>query len=367
MNSPEIPVAPSSVRLADVAKAAGVSHGTASNAFSRPQIVREELRDRVYEAAKTLGYAGPDPKGRLLRAGKVNAIGVATAEPMAYFFEDPFARELMSGIAEACDAHGAGMALVSAQNDERLAWNIQSALVDGFILLCIEGGSRLVELTQERSLPFIALALSWDDPSISALGIDNYGGARMAARHLVDLGHRNFGVLAIEFDEDRDGPITFEEAEKAVYFTSRDRLRGYFDVLGEAGIETGAVPVYETRSGRASVVAGLDYIFSRADPPTALLAMSDRIALIALEWLAERGLTVPGDVSVVGFDGVPEGRVSKPALTTVTQPIAAMGRRAVEAILDGDGTVLRETLPLAFEIRASTAPPNTDRLTAPGR
>src|SRR5687767_6489495 len=100
-------------KLADVAKAAGVSQGTVSNVFNRPQLVRPEVRARVLNAAEELGYRGPDPKGRLLRAGKVNAIGVASPEPLAYFFDDPFARVLMAGISEACDAAGAGIALVS--------------------------------------------------------------------------------------------------------------------------------------------------------------------------------------------------------------------------------------------------------------
>src|ERR687897_3415689 len=123
------PVQKSAVRLEDVAKAAGVSRGTASNVFSRPEIVREEMREKVLAAAQQLGYAGPDPRGRLLRAGKVNAIGVATAEPLSYFFDDPFARTVMSGISQACDATGAGISLVSAANQEQLAWNIQSAVV----------------------------------------------------------------------------------------------------------------------------------------------------------------------------------------------------------------------------------------------
>ena len=147
------------VRLADIAKAAGVSHGTASNVFARPEIVREEVRERVKAAAEAMGYAGPDPKGRLLRAGKVNAIGVATDEPLSYFFDDPFARVMMASISQACDATGAGISLVSAANNEQLAWNIQSALVDGFIVFCIEGSSRLVELARERKLPFVALDL----------------------------------------------------------------------------------------------------------------------------------------------------------------------------------------------------------------
>src|SRR3954471_19987947 len=122
------------IRLADVARAAGVSQGTASNGFNRPQLVREEVRGRVEAMARSMGYRGPDPKGKLLRAGKVNAIGVATAEPLSYFFDDPYARTMMASISQACDATGAGISLVSAANGEQLAWNIQSALVDGFIV-----------------------------------------------------------------------------------------------------------------------------------------------------------------------------------------------------------------------------------------
>ena len=244
-------------RLADVARAAGVSQGTVSNVFNRPNLVREEVRDHVHEVALNLGYRGPDPKGRLLRAGKFNAIGVATSDPLAYFFDDPFARELMQGMAEACDANGAGLSLVSARNSERLAWNIESALVDGLVLLCIDDGERLVELTRERQLPFIAL--------------------------------------------------------------------------------------------------GLDHIFAQATRPTALLCMSDRVALLTLDWLKARGLRVPQDISVVGFDGVPEATRSSPPLTTIAQPIAEIGRRAVQAIIDHDGAVHREVLPVELIIGGSTA------------
>ena len=190
-------VARGSVKLSDVAKAAGVSQGTASNVFSRPNLVREEVRERVRATARELGYAGPDPKGRLLRAGKVNAVGVATEEPLSYFFEDEFARVLMQGMAEACDAAGAGLALVSAKNDERLAWNIQSALVDGFVLFCIEGGERLVRLSRERQLPFIALALGTENDSVATVEVDSLAGGRLAAEHLVGLGHRKFAVVAL--------------------------------------------------------------------------------------------------------------------------------------------------------------------------
>ncbi|MBZ9704920.1 MULTISPECIES: LacI family DNA-binding transcriptional regulator [unclassified Mesorhizobium] len=345
------------VRLADIAKAAGVSHGTASNVFSRPEIVREEVRERVRATAEAMGYAGPDPKGRLLRAGKVNAIGVATAEPLSYFFEDPFARVMMAGISQACDATGAGISLVSAANTEQLAWNIQSALVDGFIVFCIEGGSRLVELARERKLPFVALDLDSEDGSVAAIGVDNIAGASLAARHLTELGHRRFAVLALPFADGRTGIISPEELRAAAYAGTRDRLTGYFRELSRVGIDTSKVPVYETANDAATTKAGLETIFASGEPPTAILAMSDRMALATLEWLSARGLNVPDDVSVIGFDGVPEAALSEPPLTTVAQPIAEMGRLAVKAILENDGKVSRQLLPVELIVRASSAPP----------
>ncbi|RWE66101.1 LacI family DNA-binding transcriptional regulator [Mesorhizobium sp.] len=344
------------IRLADIAKAAGVSHGTASNVFSRPEIVREEVRERVKAAAEAMGYAGPDPKGRLLRAGKVNAIGVATTEPLSYFFDDPFARAMMAGISEACDATGAGIALVSAGNQEKLAWNIQSALVDGFILFCIEGGSRLVELTRERKLPFVALELGFDDDTVSAIGVDNVAGARLAAHHLAELGHRRFAVLSLPFADDRTGPVSPEQVRTAVYPGTRDRLVGYFEALSRFGVDTAVIPVYETENDKASTRAGLETIFASAEP-TAILAMSDRIAMAAIEWLAARGIAVPGDVSIIGFDGVPDAALCDPPLTTIAQPIAEIGRRAARTILDFDGTVRRETLGVELVVRATSGPP----------
>src|SRR5258707_7247530 len=117
------------VKLADVARAAGVSQGTASNVFSRPEVVRPEVRKRVEASAKELGYSGPDPKGRLLRGGKVNAIGVVVSEKLTDFFDDPYNREFMAGIAEVCDERGAGVSLISAADERAVAWSIESAVV----------------------------------------------------------------------------------------------------------------------------------------------------------------------------------------------------------------------------------------------
>ena len=118
-----------------------------------------------------------------------------------------------------------------------------------------------------------------------------------------------------------------------------------------------AVPIFETQSDAATIHPALEEIFAAPSPPTAILAESDRIAFIAIDWLKARGLSVPGDVSIVGFDGVPESATSSPPLTTVQQPIAEIGRRAVRAILDHGGEVWRETLDVQLVVRGSTSPP----------
>ncbi|PZQ47970.1 MAG: LacI family transcriptional regulator [Rhodovulum sulfidophilum] len=344
-----------SARLIDVAEAAGVSKATASNVFNRPEIVREEARARVLAAAKALGYTGPDPRGRMLSAGRVNAIGVATAEPLAYFFEDPYARRMMMGITEVCDAEGIGVSLISAATEDDFVWNIRNAVVDGLVLFCLDDAERLIAASRERNLPFVALSFAEANETAPMVGIDDAAGARLAAEHLLALGHRRFGVLAMEFADGGEGLATPERIEAARYLSSRDRARGYLEVLARAGIAPGTVPVYETRPEAEAVARGLETLFAAPEPPTAIFAQSDRIALEALDWLAARGIAVPEAVSVIGFDGVPEGALSRPPLTTIRQPILEIGRRAARLILDHPGEPRRETLALDLIARGSTA------------
>lgn len=348
-----------SIKLKDVAKAAGVSQGTASNVFSKPDVVRDEVREHVLAVAKALGYAGPSITGRLLRQGRVNAVGVAAIEPLNYFFEDLWARQLMSEISEICDARGAGVALVSARNDERLAWNIQSALVDGFILLCVEGGEKLVDITRQRQLPYVALAIGAADSSIPAIGVDNVSGARMAAEHVIGLGHNHLAILSTSLSEHGVGLKSEAEVRAANYSTSRDRAVGYWQAMSAAGIDRAAVPVFETREDEASTHAAMATMFAAAEPPTAILAMSDKIAMHAVDWLFRNGRSVPGDVSIVGFDGVPEGAVATPKLTTIAQPMAEIARRAVEAALGGVQVEGRQVLQTELVVRETTSRPSS--------
>lgn len=341
------------VRLKDVATAAGVSQGTASNVFSRPEVVRPEVRERVQAAARELGYAGPSLTGRLLRAGKINAIGVATAEPLTYFFEDQWARAMMAAIARECDRRGAGLSIVSAINRERPAWNIQSALVDGLILLCAEEGKMLVGQTTQRELPYVALGLDDRLGDTPGVGIDNRGGAEAAARHLVDLRHRDIAILGIGEVWNGNFP-TPDEIMATPYLTVRDRVEGYWAGLATAGIAPDQVPYADTDGEKATVWAAMERLFADRKP-TAILSMSDRAALFAIDWLATRGLSVPGDVSIVGFDGIPEGADALPGLTTVQQPFDEIAQRAVDSILEGEPIVGWPVLDLPLVVRGSTA------------
>ena len=352
----------SSIKLKDVAKAAGVSQGTASNVFSKPDVVREEVREHVLMVAKELGYGGPSVTGRLLRQGRVNAVGVAAIQPLSYFFEDPWARQLMSQISAICDARGAGVALVSALNDERLAWNIQSALVDGFVLLCVEGGDALVEITRQRRLPYVALAIAASDASIPTIGVDNISGARVAAEHLIGLGHRRLAILSTMMSEDGGGRMSEAQLDVSTFSTSRDRVLGYWLAMDAAGIARTSAPIFETREDEASTHEAMAEMFAAEEPPTAILAMSDKIALFGADWLARHGITIPGDVSIVGFDGVPEGATARPSLTTMEQPMAEIARLAVDAALGVTQVEGRQMLQTRLVIRESTAPPRAGRL-----
>jgi len=350
-----IPNMKRSVKLADVARAAGVSQGTASNVFAKPDLVRPEVRKRVEAAAAALGYHGPDPKGRLLRAGKVNAIGVVVMDDLAYFFNDPFNREFMTGVAEVCDARGAGISLVSAVDRDSAAWGIDTALVDGFILQCIEDGDRLIELARKRGLPFVAVDVD-AGPGTSSLLVDDRHGARLSAEHLLALGHRRFGMLCLDLRFDAHyGPVDAARRAEVSYGATRDRLEGYAEALAAAGITLDDVAIIEADNGRAGALAAAETLLDIAPEVTAVLAMSDVLAMGMLAAARARGRAVPAELSVIGYDDVPEAAASAPPLTTISQRVQERGRLAARMIFDS-GPPRKETAPVELVVRASTGP-----------
>jgi DNA-binding LacI/PurR family transcriptional regulator len=344
-----------SAKLADVAKAAGVSSGTASNVFNRPEIVSVEVKGRVEAAARRLGYTGPDPKGRLLRAGKVNAIGVVTSDDTAYSFVDPFMRMVMSGIAQECDARGAGVALVSTGRAGG-SWGIQSALVDGFIVHCQNVAEELVSLARERNLPLVAIDLE-AGPGTSSVLIEDRRGAYLAARHLLELGHRRIGLLSFKAGKTCcEGPVAPGHVEGAAYRFMRDRIAGYAEALAEQGLGLDALRIVEARNDRAAAARTADQLLAAEPGLTAILGMSDVLALAALDAARARGLRVPQDLSVVGFDDIADAAASDPPLTTVAQPAVEKGRVAARLVFEPDPP-RTEVLPVKLVVRGTTGPP----------
>ncbi|SMC74241.1 sugar binding domain of LacI family protein [Fulvimarina manganoxydans] len=231
----------------------------------------------------------------MLSAGRANAIGVATMEPLAYPFEDPFARRLMAAISQAWQERGIGLSLISGSREKDIAWTMESALVDGFILFCLTGAKKLIQRSRDRRLPFIALDLGGSDDRLPSVGIDNRAGAHTLTQHLLDLGHRHFAVLAMEMAANRFQQI--EVGEDVAYHASKRRLEGTFTALRERSVEPATVPVIETLSDEATIHPALEALFAAKSHPTAIIAQSDLIALITLDWLAKRGIAVPTDVS----------------------------------------------------------------------
>jgi DNA-binding LacI/PurR family transcriptional regulator len=341
--------------LDDVGKAAGVSRGTVSNVFNRPERVRPELRKKVEEAARMLGYGGPDPKGRLLKEGRFNAIGFMP--PGAYAISEvirsPYGRELLQGAAMACDAAGATLSLVNGTDETRTA-TIREALVDGFILgnvIDIE----LVASAKRRRLPFVILE-SDVGPDVNSIRIDGRAGARAAVEHLLALGHKRFAILSIRHTA---GPAIVhppgEGGLVAGFALDHERMQGFLEAMARGGLSIGDMPVIETRPGDPEAGA---LVFDHCADSTAILTMSDWQAITVLDEAARRGIDVPGHVSVVGFDGTEESARTTPPLTTVAHDVVGKGRLAAEMVLE-NGPPRQVLLPVTLMVRGSTGTPRT--------
>ena len=339
-------------KLTDVAAAAGVSLGTASNAFNRPDLVRPELREKVKEAAKKLGYSGPDPTGRLLMGGKANAIAVLPPGDMAvaHAFRSPYFRDFVLGVAEICEENGASLLVISGAEDKK-RWAIQNALVDGFIL----GHRDELELIAARQRKVPAVVMDMDaGPDASSIRIDGYKGAQLAARHLIELGHRHFAILATM--RKPCPPIWHASARglrlRHAYDLDQEKLRGYLDALKAAKIPLDDIAVVEGALSYPADAARL--LLERLGAATAVLCMADRLAIPLLEEARSRAVAVPDRLSIVGFDDAPDARGSTPPLTTIRQMIAEKGRRAARMIFEG-GAARRELMEVELVVRSSTA------------
>ena len=347
---------------------------TVSNAYNRPDQLSEATRARILQIAGELGYPGPDPAGRSLRRRRAGTVGVLLTERLPYAFADPGLVSFLHGVAaELGDAGHALLLLPTEGNPEHAL--VRNAIVDGFIVASLARDDPAVADVVSRRLPIV----TWGNlrlPGSPQIGIDNARAARAAANHLLGLGHHQFGVVAFGADKtaatqelpvDDDALGALEAVDvPGTYLAMRLRVVGFLRALADAGVDPSEVTVLD--AGGNSRIAG-ERAAARlltddgSTRPTAIFAVTDVLALGVLQAAKARGLDVPADLSVIGFDGIEEAARSSPPLTTVSQGLFEQGRSAARAVL---GAVADEPVkvprPVAeLVVRASTAPPGSPR------
>jgi DNA-binding LacI/PurR family transcriptional regulator len=351
------------VTLQTLADALGVSRTTVSNAFNRPDQLNPKLRKRVLDLAGQLGYAGPSPAGRALRSGRAGAIGVLMTEGLSYAFGDPAAVRILRGLAMEAEDVDLSLVLLPASTSSRGGPSpsaVRGSLVDAFFVYSVPEDHPSVAAALERHRP-VVIADTPRLPGIPFVGIDDRQGARDIATHVVELGHRHFGIAAFRLRaDDHRGAVDAARRRAVTYRVTRERLEGYREALEAAGIDWDDVPIHEVHpNSRAGGREAAHELFAYEPRPTAVLALSDELAFGVLDAAREARIAVPGELSVAGFDDVPDARLIDPPLTTVRQSLLEKGRAAGRMLLEAlDGREPRDTvMPVELVVRGSTGPP----------
>lgn len=343
--------------LDDVASAVGVSRATVSNAYNRPDQLSADLRNEVLRAAKRLGYAGPNPIARSLATQRTGAIAFLLDTGVSAAFSDPALSITLDALASRVDPDGHALLLLPGGDDGGpRADRILAVQADLAVAYSLADNAPALRAVKQRGLPLVVI----DQPVVpgaARVSTDDRGGAKAAARHLLELGHRRFAILSAQcLSEPRGGPLTAAEAAKSRFLDNRERLAGYLETLATAGLDPDAVPVWEVSGlSREAAMPGAAQLLDR--DPTALLCMSDELALAALAAARQRGLRVPEDLSIVGFDDTPAAAWSEPPLTTVRQDLVRKGRLAGELalhLLAGRRAPKATTLDVELVVRGST-------------
>lgn len=319
--------------LASLAAELKVSRTTISNAYNRPDQLSQELREKVLAAAKRLGYPGPDPVARSLRTRKAGAVGLVITEPLTYSFSDPAALQFVAGLAETCEETGQGLLLVSAGPGRSALdgpGSVLSAGVDGFVVYAAADDDPYLEAVLARRLPTVVVDQPRDVPGASWIGIDDYAAMRELTEYVIGLGHRELAVATMRLGAAAEDievqPADQNRLQQKPFRTQADRIAGVRDAMAGAGIDPDGLVVVETLRQHPGAGGAAAELALHTNPRlTALLCTADVLALSAMDYLRGRGIYVPGQLTVTGFDGVPEAL--RRGLTTVAQPTVEKGRR----------------------------------------
>jgi DNA-binding LacI/PurR family transcriptional regulator len=345
--------------LASLATELKVSRTTISNAYNRPDQLSDALRERVLATAKRLGYPGPDPVARSLRTRRAGAVGLVITEPLTYSFSDPAALDFVAGLAQSCEEGGQGLLLVAVSPNRTVTDGTASVLaagVDGFVVYSAAGDDPYLQVVLQRRLPLVVVDQPKGVPGASQVGIDDRAAMREMADYVFGLGHREVGLLTMRLLRDRhQGLVDTQRLHASTFHVQSERIRGVREAMTAVGLDPDALTVVESHEHTPTSGGDAAQIALNANPRiTALMCTADVLAVSAMDYLRARGKFAPGQMTVTGFDGVPEA-MSR-GLTTVAQPSLHKGRRAGEVLLSGDLDPTIEVLETEL-IRGRTAGP----------
>ncbi len=337
-----------------------MSTATVSHAFNRPERISEATRELVLRAAAELNYSGPNPVGRQLRRGKAEALGMVFADELGFPFEDPAAARFMAGLSAACSGAELNLLLIPSGPPQpgAVIGSVDRAAVDGFVVYSVPDDDPHLTSILRRRLATVVVDSPVNLPSVDWVGSHDDAGGRDLAEYLVGLGHRCIGVICSRLSTSRyDGPADEARWRAGRYAVAVQRITGINSVVTAARPGT-ELPVEERFDN--TVEAGADALralLRRRPDVTAVCCLSDIMAFGAMAAANELGLSVPADLTITGYDDVPEaGRVG---LTTVQQPLFEKGRVAGELFLSQspDQDARRRFLETRLQVRATSAAP----------
>ncbi len=330
--------------MRDVAEHAGVSATTVSHVLNETRPVSDKLRRRVLAAIDELGYQ-PNALARSLRRKQTHTIGIIVPDSA-----NPFFAEVARGVEDTSFEQDYSVVLCNSDDDldkERLYANVLAKKqVDGILFLSTGKSPEHIQALQARGMPLVIVDQEVPGVTVDSVLIDNAWGGWLATHHLVELGHRRIGCIT--------GPSNITP--------SAHRITGYLKAVRESGI-----PVDETLIVKGDFQHESGYLVARQllamnDPPTAIFACNDLMAVGAISAALELGRQVPADLSIVGFDDVRLASFANPPLTTIVQPKYEMGMLAttmlLERIHERDMPARQVVLETSLLIRQSTAPPS---------
>ncbi len=348
------------VTINDIAELAGVSKTTVSFAFNDPKRISAATRERILTIAEEFGYV-PDPVARTMSSKRLGTIGFLVPQNLSIAFQNPYMGEILRGIGATCEPHALSITVIPPVEGS-LQKSVRSAAVDGLVTLGLLPTTETARTIRQRHIPFVTID-GGDDSDIPTVNVQDQEAAYTVMRHILNLGHREIGILDLGPTHDTEVEHGIDTSGSHYSGIGERRDAGYAQALTEYGLSIDSPSirrVYGHASRDGAIRAAVDLV-DRPDRPTAVVAMSDLMALGVYHVAHHRGIRIPEELSVAGFDDIPAAELVRPPLTTLSQPGSEKGRQAATVLLD----LLNGRPPKSFVtyidtqliVRESTAPP----------